>query len=62
MAELKIVHSSEVDAPHSEIVRFPLDRALAMDAGVSIPGVTIAYQTEGVLNAANSNASPLGPT
>ena len=56
MAELKIVHSSEVDAPHSEIVRFPLDRALAMDAGVSIPGVTIAYQTYGVLNAAKSNA------
>ena len=46
----------EVDDPHSEVVRFPPDQALRLDAGVDLAPLTIAYQTYGTLNAAKSNA------
>jgi homoserine O-acetyltransferase len=46
----------EADDPHSQVVHFPQASALAMDAGVSLAPLTIAYQTYGVLNAAKSNA------
>jgi homoserine O-acetyltransferase len=46
----------EADAPHSLVVRFGADRALATDAGVAIAPLTIAYQTYGELNAQKSNA------
>ena len=48
--------SSEADAPHSPVAHFGADQPLAMDAGVSLSPVTIAYQTYGTLNAAKSNA------
>jgi homoserine O-acetyltransferase/O-succinyltransferase len=46
----------EADAPHSDVLRLGADRPLAMDAGVSLSPVTIAYQTYGQLNADKSNA------
>ena len=48
--------SSEADAPHSLVARFGADQPLAMDAGVSLSPVTIAYQTYGALDAAKANA------
>ena len=46
----------EADEPHSKVVRFPDTQPLAMDAGVLLAPLTIAYQTYGELNAAKSNA------
>ena len=46
----------EAEAPHSQIVRFPPECALALDAGVSLSPLTVAYQTYGALNRARSNA------
>jgi homoserine O-acetyltransferase len=46
----------ETDEPHSLVVRFPLEQALQMDAGVRLAPLTIAYQTYGRLNADKSNA------
>jgi homoserine O-acetyltransferase/O-succinyltransferase len=46
----------EADAPHSLALRFGPDRPLAMEAGVALTPLTIAYQTYGALNAAKSNA------
>ena len=48
--------ASEADAPHSRVLRFGPDRPLAMEAGVDLAPLTIAYQTYGALNAAKSNA------
>ena len=47
---------SEADAPHSLALRLGADRPLAMDAGVDLAPLTIAYQTYGALNAAKNNA------
>src|SRR6202012_3983638 len=46
----------EADAPQSLVVRFGADQPLAMDAGVALSPLTIAYQTYGTLNADKSNA------
>ena len=46
----------EVDDPQSEVVRFPDDRPLKLDASVDVSPLTIAYQTYGALNVARSNA------
>ncbi len=46
----------EVDAPHSEVVPFGVDRPLELDAGSTLSPLTIAYQTYGTLNAAKTNA------
>jgi homoserine O-acetyltransferase/O-succinyltransferase len=46
----------EADAPHSLALRFGPDRPLAMEAGVALTPLTIAYQTYGELNTAKSNA------
>ncbi len=48
--------AGEADAPHSPALRFGPDRPLALEAGVDLTPVTIAYQTYGALNAAKSNA------
>ncbi|MGD0763135.1 MAG: homoserine O-acetyltransferase [Roseiarcus sp.] len=48
--------ASEADAPHSRVLRLGRDRPLAMEAGVALAPLTIAYQTYGALNAAKSNA------
>jgi len=48
--------ASEADAPHSRVLRLGSDRPLPMEAGVELAPLTIAYQTYGALNAANSNA------
>jgi homoserine O-acetyltransferase len=48
--------ASEADAPHSPLLRLGVDRPLAMDAGVKLAPISIAYQTYGVLNAAKTNA------
>ena len=48
--------ASEADAPHSRVLRLGPDRPLAMEAGVALAPLTIAYQTYGALNAAKSNA------
>ena len=42
--------ASEADAPHSLILRLGLDRPLAMDAGVKLAPLNIAYQTYGALD------------
>jgi homoserine O-acetyltransferase len=47
---------SEADAPHSLLLRLGQDRPLAMDAGVELSPLNIAYQTYGALNNARSNA------
>nr|WP_280110005.1 homoserine O-acetyltransferase [Beijerinckia indica] len=52
----KAASQREADEPHSLVVRFGLDQPLAMDAGVSLAPLTIAYQTYGTLNADKSNA------
>ena len=44
----------EADQPSSLVLR--LDAPLAMDCGVALEGVQVAYQTYGTLNAARSNA------
>lgn len=46
----------QTDEPDSLVARFGADRALALDAGLSIGPWQIAYQTYGTLNAAKSNA------
>jgi homoserine O-acetyltransferase len=46
----------EADAPHSPVLQLPIDRPLAMDAGLSLASLRIAYQTYGTLNADKSNA------
>jgi homoserine O-acetyltransferase len=46
----------EAETPRSLVVAFGEDKPLAMDAGVAIAPVTIAYQTYGTLNADKSNA------
>ncbi|MCC6887874.1 MAG: homoserine O-acetyltransferase [Hyphomicrobiales bacterium] len=46
----------EVDEPHSQLVRFGLDRPLRLDAGVDLSPFQIGYQTYGTLNAERSNA------
>jgi homoserine O-acetyltransferase len=48
--------ANEADSPHSLIARFGSDRPLAMDAGVALAPLSIAYQTYGALNQAKSNA------
>ncbi|WP_280949214.1 homoserine O-acetyltransferase MetX [Beijerinckia mobilis] len=57
MAETtKAASQREADEPHSLVVRFGPDQPLAMDAGVSLAPLTIAYQTYGTLNEDKSNA------
>ncbi len=46
----------EADNPTSLVVRFGPDKPLAMDAGISLGNVSVAYQTYGVLNEDRSNA------
>jgi len=46
----------EADDPHSQVVRFGLDKPLRLDAGLDLSPFQIAYQTYGVLNAQRSNA------
>jgi len=52
----KAASQREADEPHSLVVRFGPDQPLAMDAGVSLAPLTIAYQTYGTLNEDKSNA------
>ncbi len=52
----KLGAASEADYPHSLALRLGLDRPLAMEAGVDLAPLTIAYQTYGALNAAKTNA------
>jgi len=52
----KTVGIREIEAPNSLVLQFGLDHPLALDAGVSLSPLTIAYQTYGELNAAKSNA------
>ena len=46
----------EAEHPQSPFVRFGDERPLALDSGVILSPVQIAYQTYGTLNAARSNA------
>src|SRR5947209_13586443 len=46
----------EADNPHSLVVRFGMDKPLALDAGIELAPFQIAYQTYGSLNAERSNA------
>jgi homoserine O-acetyltransferase/O-succinyltransferase len=46
----------EADIPHSQVVRFGMDRPLRLDAGIDLAPFQIAYQTYGTLNAERSNA------
>jgi homoserine O-acetyltransferase/O-succinyltransferase len=46
----------EADHPSSDVVRFGADRPLALDCGMSLAPLQIAYQTYGTLNADRSNA------
>src|ERR1700756_909779 len=46
----------EADNPHSLVVRFGMDKPLALDAGIELAPFQIAYQTYGTLNAERSNA------
>jgi homoserine O-acetyltransferase/O-succinyltransferase len=46
----------EVENPTSEVVRFPAETPLMMDAGPSLAPFSVAYQTYGELNADRSNA------
>jgi homoserine O-acetyltransferase len=46
----------EADIPHSQVVRFGMDRPLPLDAGIDLAPFQIAYQTYGTLNAERSNA------
>ena len=46
----------EAEHPHSPLVCFGPDRPLALDAGVSLAPVQIAYQTYGTLDAQKRNA------
>src|SRR6478672_6975361 len=46
----------EADIPHSQVVRFGMDRPLRLDAGIDLAPFQIAYQTYGALNADKSNA------
>ncbi|MBV1704874.1 MAG: homoserine O-acetyltransferase [Hyphomicrobiales bacterium] len=46
----------EADDPRSQTLRLPADMPLALDAGVALAPLTIAYQTYGALNADRSNA------
>jgi homoserine O-acetyltransferase/O-succinyltransferase len=46
----------EAEHPQSPFVRFGPDRPLALDSGVVLSPLQIAYQTYGTLNAARSNA------
>ena len=52
----KLQGPSEADAPHSLVLQLGLDAPFAMEAGVDLAPLTIAYQTYGALNAAKSNA------
>jgi homoserine O-acetyltransferase len=51
-----VAPASEADAPQSLVVRISDDRPLALDSGMSLAPLQIAYQTYGTLNAARSNA------
>jgi len=46
----------EAEAPHSEVLHLGADQPLALESGLSLSPLTIAYQTYGRLNAARSNA------
>src|SRR5215471_3922901 len=46
----------EAEQPHSQLVRFPVGQPLALDAGLELAPLQIAYQTYGKLNARRSNA------
>lgn len=46
----------EAEHPQSPVVHFGADSPLALDAGVSLAPLQIAYQTYGTLNAGRSNA------
>jgi homoserine O-acetyltransferase len=46
----------EADNPHSLVVRFGMDKPLALDAGIELAPFQIGYQTYGTLNAERSNA------
>jgi homoserine O-acetyltransferase/O-succinyltransferase len=46
----------EAEHPQSPFVRFGPDHPLALDSGVTLSPLQIAYQTYGTLNAARSNA------
>jgi homoserine O-acetyltransferase len=46
----------EADQPSSLVARFPAEQPLALDCGVSLAPLQVAYQTYGTLNAARSNA------
>lgn len=56
MAELMVADPRRHGSPRGASVTFSPDSRLPMDAGGSIEGVTIAYQTYGELNADKSNA------
>ena len=46
----------EADEPRSDVVRFPQDKPLRLDAGVELSPFQVAYKTYGELNAQRSNA------
>src|SRR2546430_17681295 len=46
----------EADNPHSLVVRFGMDKPLALDAGIELAPFQIGYHTYGTLNAERSNA------
>src|SRR3954463_8396081 len=46
----------EADIPHSQVVRFGMDRPLPLDVGIDLAPFQIAYNTYGRLNAERSNA------
>src|SRR5476649_810435 len=48
--------ATEADAPHSMVLRLGAERPLAMDAGVALAPLSIAYQTYGALNNSKTNA------
>lgn len=56
MESIRDAARREADNPHSKVVRFGPDMPLALDCGVTLSPLQIAYQTYGELNAQRSNA------
>ena len=44
------------DPGHRQFLRFPHDRPFALDTGIALRDVVVAYETWGSLNEARSNA------